>query len=246
MTLRDLSPAPLAALRARIATLEGVGPDAAAGVQSFGDAALDGALPWGGLPRGALHEIMAGDGAEHDGAATGFAAALLGRLARDRGAVLWITPRRDVYAPGLAALGLDPARLVLAHARRDAEILWAAEDGLRCRELAAVLVEVRRADFAASRRLQLAAASSGVTALLLRPAPATLPASAAVTRWRISAAPAGPETPAASVGPARWRCELLRGRGARPAEWLMEVENETSAFLVVAAPGDRPRRQDAA
>ena len=104
----------IAELRARIRALERV--SACAGkpseeVASFGLPELDHALPWGGLPRGGLHEVA---GAEQDGAAFGFAAALLGRT---HGMVLWCRPARQEagvpYGPGLAEFGLTPDRLIL-------------------------------------------------------------------------------------------------------------------------------------
>src|SRR5205807_8543730 len=84
------------------------------------------------------------------------------------GPVLWCLRRPDLYGPGLMTYGLDPARLVLVSAARDEEILWAMEEGLRTRGLAAVIGEVGRLPMVAGRRLQLAAERSGVTALVLR------------------------------------------------------------------------------
>src|SRR5258708_37779955 len=56
-------------------------PAMAHGVLPFGVAAIDRALPGGGLARGALHEILGAGGDEEDGAlAAAFAAWLLGRL----------------------------------------------------------------------------------------------------------------------------------------------------------------------
>src|SRR5689334_9119584 len=51
---------------------------------------IDGHLPWGGLPRGALHEV-AGEGADREqaAAAAGFAALWLAQL-QAKGPVLWI------------------------------------------------------------------------------------------------------------------------------------------------------------
>src|SRR6516162_3517002 len=115
------------------------------GVLPFGVAAIDQTLPGGGLARGALHEILGMDGDEEDGAlAAAFAATIIGRLAAsptspsqslarpgEGGLVLWCLPRLDLYGPGLAAHGLDPERVVLVRTSRDAEILWAMEEGLR-------------------------------------------------------------------------------------------------------------------
>src|SRR5262249_46565551 len=123
------------------------------------------ALPGGGLARGAVHEILGMGGDEEDGAlAAAFAALILGRFEIGKGLVLWCLPRLDLYGPGLAAHGLDPRRIVLVHALRDAEILWAMEEGLRSQGIVAVVGEVGSLPMAASRRLQLAAERSGITA----------------------------------------------------------------------------------
>ncbi len=116
-----------------------------------------------------------------------------------QGPVLWCLGRSDLYGPGLLAHGLDPARLVLVRARRDEEILWAVEEGLRAGPasgLAAVVGEVGHLPMVAGRRLQLAAERSGVTALILRrwrsadeAATERDQPSAALTRWRIVALP---------------------------------------------------------
>jgi protein ImuA len=159
----------LPALRERVRRIER--PAATVhGVLPFGVAAIDRVLPGGGLARGALHEILGMGGDEEDGAlAAAFVAGILGRLiATGDGMVLWCLPRLDLYGPGLAAHGLDPEHLVLVRAPRDAEILWAMEEGLRAPGIAAVVGEVGALPAVASRRLQLAAERSGITALLLR------------------------------------------------------------------------------
>src|SRR5271156_2813552 len=107
------------------------------GILPFGIAAIDRALPGGGLARGALHEILGAGGDEEDGAIpAAFASVIAGRLTRPPtspslspprggggggGGVLWCLPRPDLYGPGLAAHGLDPGRVVLVRASRDAE-----------------------------------------------------------------------------------------------------------------------------
>jgi protein ImuA len=74
-----MSPAAsISALRDRIRQIE---RPARHGVLPFGVAAIDGALPGGGLALGAVHEIIGQGGDEEDGAAAaGFAAAILARL----------------------------------------------------------------------------------------------------------------------------------------------------------------------
>lgn len=205
----------LADLRTRIRRLEGVGGEDG-GCLPFGVPELDAALPDGGLPLGCLHEVTA----EDRGAGTAFAAALLARLAMDRGApVLWIVRDRDLHAAGLAAYGLTPDRLIAVRAVRDADALWAMEEALRCKRLSAVLGEADRLDLTASRRLQLAAEAGGVTGLLLHAGDGRAgAASAAVTRWRVAPAPSA-TVDEPGVGEPRWRLDLLRCRGGRPGSW---------------------------
>src|SRR6185437_14358454 len=145
--------ASLAALEDRIRRIER--PHAQhRGVLPFGVAAIDDALPGGGLALGALHEILGAGADEEDGAAAaGFAAGIAGRifaadsLQKQRqptagGLVLWCLKRGDLYGPGLAEHGLDPARIVLVRAKRDDDILWALEEGLRSTGIAAAVGEV--------------------------------------------------------------------------------------------------------
>ena len=224
-------PASLAALRTRIGAIErlgGLDDGEGAGPVSLGAAAVDAALPWGGLPRDCLHEIVGGE------TAVGFAAALAARLAGEahltgRGeAVLWCLRPRAVFdaghlhGPGLAQFGLDPGRLIIAQARSNQDLLWAMEEGLRSGRPAVVLGEVGEVGLAATRRLQLAAEMGGVTALLLRRRAARRNSSVAVTRWRVTHVPSGDAFPDGAISPGCWRLDLVRCRGGAPKSWLVE------------------------
>jgi len=225
-------------------------------VLPLGVAALDRALPEGGLALGRLHEIVAGPGE----AGTGFAAALLARIAGAAGRVLWCAPDGRgpaLYGPGLAAFGLDPDRTIFVRAASTPDVLWAMEEGLRCRALAAVLGEVEAMDLTASRRLQLAAERHGVTALALRRQrrAARLEPSAATTRWQAAALPAvAGAAPEDALGDpagdamgetARWAVSLLRCRGGAPRDFVVEWSHGQGGFaardrVVPAAAGDGP------
>ena len=238
--------AALAALRATLRRLEGPGR-AAAGVVPTGFEAIDRVLPEGGLARGALHEIV-GEGADR-AAASGFVIRLLRGLAAE-GPVLWCLADPELYGPGLQRLGLAPDRLILARTRRDVDLLWAMEEGLKTPGLAAVLGEPQKLDLTASRRLQLAAESVGGLGLVLRPADGGK-ATAAVTRWRVASAPSaapvsGQETPRDfGLMRGRWRVSLERCRGAAPTgeqgygSWWVEEDDATRAVAVAADMGDR-------
>ena len=229
----------LADLRRYLAEAEGFGQEAV--VLPFGAPAIDDALPWQGLPLAALHEIE-NVVADMDGAAATFLAGILARLAPPR-PVLWCLQRPDLHPPGLALAGLAARRLVLLRASNERETLWAMEEGLRSRALAAVVGEVEALSTPASRRLQLAAESAGVTGFVLHRSAGQAPASAAVTRWRIAALPSMPVMAEPGIGRPRWRVELLRCRGGMPAAWDVEACDETGHVAVSAALADRPASQ---
>jgi protein ImuA len=235
---------PIEELRARIARMERRGPGRNTAVLRFGVPAIDRHLPAGGLVTGALHEV-AGTGADIE---HGAAAALLvaGLLARRRGTVLWALERADLFAPGLAAAGLHPDRVVFAEAGRS--VLLVMEEALRHAGLAAVVGEVGRLGLTASRRLQLAAEGSGVPGFALRRSrsgtdPALAEPNAAVTRWRVAALPSPPPLPHAPHVPglarARWQLDLVRCRGGTPATWIVEATDAQGRLALAADAGDR-------
>lgn len=236
----------LTALRSEIRRIEGVAPAGSECFLPFDLPDVDDRLAGGGLALRALHEVTAaGPDMASDAAATLFQAALAARFSRaaGNGQILWAVTRRDLFAPGLAQVGLTPDLVLYAECRNDAELLAVMEDGVRHGGLAAVLGEAKRADMAATRRLQLAAESHGLPALLFRrrrkPEEDPLaPPSAAVTRWRIGCAPSAP-VPYDGLGRARWQVELVRQRGGPPFSWLMEAPDGEARFALPAATADR-------
>ena len=135
-------------------------------VLPFGVEAIDRQLPQGGLPRGHLHEAIEGGAAsQYAGLATLFVAGILARM---QGPVLWCLRGRDLFAPALARVGLHPDRVIFCETWKDRDVLPAMEEGFKCGGLAGVVGEVSRLSLNASRRLQLCAGESGVTALVIR------------------------------------------------------------------------------
>ena len=215
----------IADLRRWLARMESHGR-ASAAVLPFDIAQVDAHVPGGGLQLGHLHEVIEGGAAsEYAGLATLFAAGVVARLA---GPVLWCLRGRDLFAPALARIGLHPDRVIYCETWNDREVLPAMEEGLKCRGLAAVVGEATRLSLTASRRLQLAAGESGVTAILIRRwhnaterAQASEP-DAAATRWRISPYPS-PQKNFDGLDRQRWHVELLRARGGAPCSWILEA-----------------------
>ena len=226
----------LAALREQIG---GLAPEAAGRpVLSFGVDPIDTHLPGGGLRLGAVHEVLAAGPVDGEGAlAALFVAAILARLP---GPVLWCLTRRDLFAPGLAAVGLHPDRVLYAETRRETEVLPTMEEGLRHRGLAAVVGEVARLGLTPSRRLQLAAEGSGGLALVIRRWGAAVPEpNAAATRWGVTAAPS-PALSVPGLSRARWTVALVRARGAEPRTWLLEAPDAKGRLRLPPELADRP------
>ena len=157
----------------------------------LGVAGMDAALG-GGLMPGALHEIHAGNWG-----AGGFAACLAIKAA-GRKPLFWVRPDYEaleygqISPLGLMELGGDPANLFVLRAPNATEALAAGADILACPHVGALVLELnghpKALDLVASRRLAFAAAESGVTVFLLREGAAEMP-NAALTRWRVTAAP---------------------------------------------------------
>src|SRR5688572_15341166 len=166
--------------------------------------AVDGYLQEAAIALAAVHEITGQGGDEEQGAAGAEFLARALKASVATGWVAWIIQDADLYAPGLAALGLDLRRLVLVTARRDADVCWALEEALRSQALSAVVGEIGHLTLTATRRFQLAAEQAGIPCFLLRRWRTRELANqqraqpiAAVTRWRIA-----PEAAAATRDPA--------------------------------------------
>jgi protein ImuA len=233
----------------------------------------------GGLACGALHEVAA-CGETHIAAATGFALAVTSTkrplpAPRNDGTVVWVAEDMALlesgvpYGPGLDFHGLAPERLLTIAGAKADDVLWVMEEALHCRAVSVVIGEVRSTrelDLVATRRLSLAAAAHGATALLLRTAPGT-EASAAATRWVAGAAPdpfferggtssaggrsgiqswiptriaAHSDPPLAGgskgIGPPRFDLALTRNRRGPLGSWMLEWSVVDASFILATHP----------
>lgn len=218
----------LSGLRAQVRAIEGGGVVFGRTVARLGEP-FDRALPWGGLPYRALHEV---GGLAATSAVAGFASRFLAR----GGALVWCRNARvaaelgELHGPGLARFGLGPERLIVARCADESEVLWSFEEALRCRGVACAVAEIDRLDLLASRRLQLAVEAGGGAGLVLRvhadPAP-----NAALTRWRAEPLP--------RVDGIFWQLILWRAKGGAPGVWSVRWDERVLSF----APTDGPSKQ---
>ena len=211
----------VAQLQKDILLWEGFKPRPAGTATIAGLGAVEAAFPNAVFPTGAIHEFLC-DVAEHAAACNGFIAGLLQALMLHGGACMWIGASRKLFPAALSLFGVEPDRIVFADLKKEKDVLWAAEEALKCGGLAAVIAEVRTMSFTESRRLQLAVEQSKVTGFILRSDARKLSATACVARWRITPVPGAATAGMPGVGFPRWDVELLKVRNGQPGSWQME------------------------
>jgi len=150
----------------------------------------------------------------------------------------WLREQGLWLRDGLKGLGLEDSRLLFVQADRDAQILWALEEGLKSGALAGAVAAVDAVSLLASRRLDLAAREAGAPCLLLRSKPAQ-DLSAARRRWHIASAPSAVDPDdARAPGRPRLIAALTRSRGEPPGQWLLEWDDEAHRFRLAAGLAD--------
>ena len=201
------------------------------------------------LGGGLVQEIFA-DENRNGGASLGFALGLSHQLLGPTRPVLvylqLVSQAQEFgmpYGAGLFSSGLTPEQMVIVRPADMVELLWAAEEALGCRAVAAVVAEVggspKILDFTASRRLSLRAQASETSIFLLRYGRGR-EASAAQFRWHLHPQTSA-EKPfdARAPGEARWRVVLEKGEvgsGGGPKEWLLSWQENGFDIIDSAAP----------
>ena len=177
-----------------------------------------------------------------DASAVAFA---LSRLPRTHATIQWVQDRlsrKEAGRPMLAGLPTDRP-IIMVDLSRAADVLWAMEDGLRCRSLGAVIGEVwgdpAALDFTATKRLAMRAEAADVSCWLIRRA-ASPDLSAARDRWRIASLPSGAHPhDAQAPGAARWSLDLFRSRRTQPGQWVATYDAPSDRIHFAAPVRDR-------
>lgn len=198
--------------------------------------AVNGQAGYGEQGAHTLSEVFA-EKAE-DAAAVGL---VLARLPQNRAPVLWVQDRlslKETGRPYLPGLGVSRP-VIMVSLSRAADVLWAMEDGLRCKTLGAVVGEIwgdpKALGFTATKRLALRSEAAGVPCWLVRRAAAPN-LSAARDRWRVASLPALPHPhDPQSPGVPRWSVELFRSRRTKPGQWVATYDGAAHC-LDFAAP----------
>ena len=158
-------------LRARVGCIQTAsrGEGEQGDVLSTGSEAIDRLLPRGGLRPDAITEWVA----QADGCGAGTLAMITAAIRLDsfRRGPLVVVSGDGFYPPAAIALGISAERIIWVRPTRQADLVWAIDQALRCESVAAVWAEVgANLDDRDARRFQLAAETGCTAGLLIRPA----------------------------------------------------------------------------
>lgn len=140
------------------------------------------------FPVGCTHEFLY-PSVEAWAATNGFISVLLSKLMQFDGAAIWVSASRILFPAALKRFDVQPNKIIFVDLKNEKDVLYATEECLKCKRIAAVVGEIKHIGFKESRRLQLAAEQSRVTGLLVRPQYKSINTTACVSRWRITALP---------------------------------------------------------
>jgi protein ImuA len=178
------------------------------------------AFPNGVFPFAALHEFCYYTPEEATVSAA-FISALLSSSAHKEHNIVWISASQKIFPPALKWFGLLPHQVLFLHVRKEADVLWAMQEALKCSSLAAVIGELPEIDLTTSRRFQLATEEGGVGCFMLRGRPKNL-LTTAVSRWHIQSLHSMIEDGLPGLGHPRWRANLLKVRNGKRNSWDIE------------------------
>ena len=196
------------------------------------------AFPNNIFPVGAIHEMICSSAA--DAAATaGFISVITGTLMQDSGAVIWIGKEKDIFPAALSSFNIAAHQVIFIQLNKDKEILWVAQEALKCNGVAAVIAEINQLNFMQSRRLQLAVEQSAVTGFIFSRNNKYSQTTACVSRWKISATKATINDQLPGIGHPAWKIDLLKMRGGSVGSWVVEwregklckVENKEAIII---------------
>lgn len=192
--------------------------------------AIASAFPGNDFPTGTVHEFISYQ-SQQVAATSAFIGILLHHLMCSGGRCIWVSAKRNIYAPALKLLGIEPDAVIFIDVTSEKDVLWAIEESLKCEALTAVVADCRELSFTQSRRLQLAVETSHVTGFIHRNNPRTENTVACVSRWKINPIASFLNEEMPGVGFPRWDVQLVKVRNGKPANWQIEWNGETLNYI---------------
>ncbi|OCX54353.1 Error-prone repair protein ImuA [Mucilaginibacter sp. PPCGB 2223] len=211
-------------LRQELLQWEGYKPPVAGqrGVLGLGE--LEQVFPNKIFPKNCVHELVCAT-TEQAAASGGFISGILSLLMQQGGVCVWIGRAHRLFAPGLAAFGVQPHQVIFISLQKDKDALWVMEEALKCPGLTAVVCELRQMDFKQSQRFQRAVENSRVTGFVLRNA-GKLSSTASAARWQVQPLPSTDLGGLPGLGFLRWQVDLLKVRNGQTGRFQLEWQEK--------------------
>jgi protein ImuA len=209
----------IADLQRDILLLSGFKPVVTGSCNNGGLAVMKEAFPNNSFPLAAVHEFFCTND-ETASASAAFVSAILSSLMCNGGATVWISEKPLIFPPALRQFGVDPAKVIFIHPKKQKDLLFVTEEALKCESITAVVSDIKEISFTESRRFQLGVEQSNATGFLIRTNPKNLSTSS-VTRWKIKSI-ATEENDLPGLLFPRWNVELLKVRNGKPGSWQLE------------------------
>ncbi len=170
-------------------------------------------------------------------------------LQENKGSLIWCQlrdhDRLHLHAPGLAAFGIDPARLIKITLTTEKDLLWAMEEALVSKAIAAVagvLWSEKFYDFTASKRLRVRATEAGIPGLLVRSHRAN-GTTASDIRFSVASTTSQKQQvnvgSFARLGRPEWQLNLTKSRGLKPRSDHVRWHHETLRLDMATPLGNR-------
>lgn len=170
-------------------------------IEPSGSASLDAVLPGGGWQSGTVVELMpVSDGIGE----LRLLMPTLAKITQSERHVAMVAPPYIPFAPALLRHGLRLEHLWIIRAQSATDVLWSAEQTLRCKSFGAVLAWPQTIRDREVRRLQLAAEAGSSIGFVYRSPAAARESSPAAVRLRLQAA-----------GNGELSIDIVKCRGAR-------------------------------
>jgi hypothetical protein len=185
-------------------------------IEPSGSTSLDAVLPGGGWQSGTVVELMpASDGIGE----LRLLMPALAKITHSERHVAMIAPPYIPFAPALLRHGLRLEHFWIIRAQSAADILWSAEQTLRCKSFGAVLTWPATIGDREVRRLQLAAEAGSSIGFVYRPPSAARESSPAAVRLRLQTSATG-----------QLSIDIVKCRGAR-AGMSVGIDTNSSSSL---------------
>lgn len=228
-------------LQQDIIAWEGFRPPEPGNRNGIGLGEIEAAFPNRIFPTGAIHEFLSSC-PEETSSSGAFICGILHALLQNGGVCVWVSFTRRVYPPALKLFGVNPDKVFFIDVPRQKDVLWVAEEALKCEGVIAVICETSELSFVESQRLQLAVEKSRVTGFVLRKNTTVANRTACVSRWKITPVRSKPRAGMPGVGSPRWQAELLRVRNGNPDKWTVEWRNGSFQFIREQVQNEQSRR----